>query len=396
MSTQKNTTAQNKKKIPSSEKYILGIDIGSLYLRASIVGNGVLKDIFEVESDGVSYGVITDQNLFEKSLEKLLVQITSCYKNFPKSVIVGTGAMSVNSITGQSTVFTSRADGVITSLDIKKTVEVAQEKVPEIKNKSLLHTIPIKVFVDGKEIVGSLEGARGNKIESKILFIYDDIKQYNCILETFKEFKIDVDAIVAGPLADSIATLSKRERKIGVASVNVGYSTTSICVYENDTPLLCSVVKSGGENITSDIALGARTDIQTAERIKCSEPGIEFSKRRVDEIIEARVYDFSEKINQELQRIKRAELLPAGIVLSGGTSLLMKIEYMFRYNLKLPIVNGLKNLREQNNFFIDDPRFARSYGLTFFAHNISESSIYIDAIKNTWLIFVEFIKKILP
>lgn len=397
MSSAKNSTIKKTSAKPKAkEKYVLGIDIGSLYIRASVTAGPMLKDTYQVESAGVVFGVISDQELFEEALGRLLLEINRDYKPFPPIVIVTSGAVSINSITATSSVFTSRADGVITTLDVKKATEEAEDKVAELKNKTILHAIPIRNTVDGLEIIGDVIGAKGHKLDVRTLFVYDDPKQINAIIEAFRKYSIDIDEIVAGPLADSIASLSNRERRIGVASANIGYATTSVCVYENNSPILASVFKSGGEHITSDIALGMRLDLVSAEKIKYDEPGMDFSRRRVDEIIEARVHDISDKINNELARIKRAELLPAGIVLSGGTALLSKIDYYLRYNLKLPISSGLKNLRDTKNFYVDDPRFARSYGATFFAKNLSESSLYITFFKFIGTHLTSFFRRFLP
>lgn len=396
MSTQKNSTKRNSSAKKAREKYICGIDIGSDELRAAIVCNNVLKDTFQVISDGVTYGAISDQVAFENALGRLLSDISKIYSPFPSTIVVTTGSINLNSITSTSSTITSRADGVVGELDVKKSIDAAKEKITDLRNKTILHSITIKSALDGKEVIGDPVGAVGSKMDSKILFIYDDIKQEQAIVSAFKKYSLDIDEIVAGPLADSIVTLTPRERRIGVASVNVGYSTTGICVYENNSPLLVSVFKSGGEHITSDIALGTRVELELAEKLKCNDPSVDMPRRRVDEIIEARLSDIALKINNELNRIKRAELLPAGIVLSGGTSLLAKIEYYMRYDLKLPIINALKNIRPNNNFYIDDPRFVRCFGATYFGNSITEKSIYMNFFKYLASNLSHFMKKFLP
>jgi cell division protein FtsA len=157
-----------------------------------------------------------------------------------------------------------------------------------------------------------------------------------------------------------------------------------------------SVIKAGGEQITSDIALGLRVPVDIAEEIKHGNNDTEYSKRRYDEIVEARVSDIAIKITDELNRIMRAELLPAGVVLLGGTSMLAKIEHYFRFDLKLPIGNAMRNIAATNKFYINDVKYARVYGLTFFAESISESGLYFSILKRGWVKSASFIKRFLP
>lgn len=391
MTTQKNST--NKK-----ENFVLGIDIGSTFLRACIceISEYPTPTLFvEEESRGVSHGVIIDEKKFTNSLEKLILKISKKIKVFPNSVIVSTGGIGLNSATGIGSVFTSRADGLISIIDIEKLENIIEAKIVELKNKNVLHKISIKNYIDGKEVMGTVEGMHGHKIESKYIFIYDDIKQREIIESAFKNFNIDIQNIVAGPLADSIVSLSHRERNIGAVSINIGSETTSVLVYENSAPLLCSVINMGSESLTSDIALGLRIDISEAEKIKKGESDKDFLKRRYDEIVEARISFLSEKINEELSRVKRAELLPSGAVLSGAGAKLAKIEYYMRFEMKVPINNALKNINK-DKFYVEDLDFVRAYGTCFFADETSESKIILDTLKKYSLRFGGFVKKFLP
>lgn len=394
MSSLKNS--QNKKEL-SIENLRLGIDIGSSVLRAAITSpDGTLLDVFDEESVGVSCGVIIDEEGFKDSAARLIKKILKTYKKIPGQVLVGISGVGIRSSTTTVNTFVSRADGVISFLDIEKLTALAKEKCEYAKNKTILHAIPMKNWVDGVETVGSPEDLKGSKIESKIIIISDDAKQEEIVMEAFDSIGIDVDMIIAAPLADAYVSLSKREKRIGAASINIGGDTTSICVYENGVPLLISVIKCGGEQITSDIALGLRVPVDIAEEIKHGNNDTEYSKRRYEEIVEARVSDMAIKITDELNRIMRAELLPAGVVLLGGTSLLPKIEHYLRYELKLPIGNAMRNISTTNKFYINDIRYARCYGLTFFAESISESSLYFSIIKRSFIKSTAFIKRFLP
>jgi cell division protein FtsA len=388
MSSQKNS--QNEK-----VRRVIGIDIGSAFLRAAVVKNGHLENFYEEPSEGVSYGVVVDEKLFQAALDNLLAKIAHHYKTFPNEVVVALGGLGQNSTITRASVFTSRADGLITDIDIDKILEEAEKRQTDLESKVILHAIPNKIWIDGNLCVGSPINNVGKKIEAKILFIYDNRKQKDLIVKAFKKSGIDINEIVSGPLADAHVSLSKREKSVGAAAINIGYSNTSVLVYEENSPILCSVIKGGGENITTDLSLGLRLPLQEAEQIKVN--GSEMGKRRVEEIVEARLFDFSHKINDELARINRNELLPGGVVLLGGTSLLSKIEYFMRYELKVLASNALKNFyQKEKEYNIDDPRFIRCYGATFFGKDFDESDFFIKIFKNAWRSLSDSFRKFLP
>ena len=126
--------------------------------------------------------------------------------------------------------------------------------------------------------------------------------------------------IFASPIAASNITLSEKQKIVGVALVNIGSETVSLCVFENELPVLVHTFSIGSSDITNDIALGFKIPLEQAESLKLGNMEEEFSKKKLDEIIEARFSDIFELIENYLKKIKRAELLPAGIVFIGGGS----------------------------------------------------------------------------
>jgi cell division protein FtsA len=146
-------------------------------------------------------------------------------------------------------------------------------------------------------------------------------------------------------------------------------------VYENNVPLLVSTLPVGGDDMTKDIALGLKVTLEEAEEIKLGR-GSAHSKRRVEEIIEARLEDICVKLNKELDRIHRRELLPAGVVVCGSSSLVPRLEYIFRAELKLPIKVASNELVRLTNDVLRDSGWARCYGLTFLAPQSDEKEAF--------------------
>jgi cell division ATPase FtsA len=131
--------------------------------------------------------------------------------------------------------------------------------------------------------------------------------------------------------------------------------------------------------------------LEEAEEIKCGRASYAYSKRRVDEIIEARLEDLCTKITKELSRIQRSELLPAGIVVCGSSSLSPNLEMVFRNELRLPIKIASNELVRITNDTLRDSGWARSYGLTFLAPHDNEK----DAFKELLTSFFGHVKKII-
>ena len=184
--------------------------------------------------------------------------------------------------------------------------------------------------------------------------------------------------------------LTKKQKIAGVALIIIGAGVTSILFYENNVPLLVSTIPVGGDDITKDIALGLKVTLEEAEEIKCGRAQQSYSKRRVEEIIEARLEDLCVKINKELSRIGRQELLPAGVVVCGSSSSIPNLEIVFRNELNLPIKISSHELTRLTNDFLRDSGWARAYGLTFLAPNDSEN----DALKEILTSFINHVKKL--
>jgi cell division protein FtsA len=387
MSTRPNTIKENKD-LPE----ILGIDIGSHKIRASLTVGRRKKSDFEVFSNGVQNGYIVNQKDFENDILDLLSNINYENKSVPRRIIVGVSTRSCDSVTAAANIITGRSDGLITDNDIDECIKKAKAKLEINKNLEILHSIVMKKIVDDQVVQGEIVGLKGSKVEMRVLFILEDRKTLKTVYDTFADNNLEIDQIVSGPFAESLITLNRKDMRLGAASINIGLNNTSVVVYENNYPLLCSIISGGGENVTSDLSLGLRMSYSESEDIKQNINKSETAKRRVEEIIEARVNYLDQKINEELKRIKRSELLPAGVILSGGSSYIYKIEQNMRYDLKIPISSCEKNIANTGC----DAENIRSYSIAMLYDKNSEGSIYFEYMKKTYRFIISKIKKFLP
>jgi cell division protein FtsA len=381
---------------------IVGVDIGSGSLRAvgvvrdSEVRHPIVVATYKKTIDGIERGnIINSEEVTREIIDAVdALEVESGHDTIHTLVSLGAIGLSSHHVNGQAQV--SRGDASVTDLDIENAISDAHKSVPDIRNKAVVHTIPMKYRLDGHDVPGSIIGVRGNKLEVKTLFITYPLQCMNVLKKSLEGAKIRVTDIVAGPIAESIPLLTKKQKVAGVALINIGAEVTSILVYENNIPLLVSTIAVGGNDVTKDIALGMKITLEEAEEIKCGRSTLPHSKRRLEEIVEARLEDMCTKITKEFARIGRQELLPAGIVVCGSSSLTPRLEYVFRSELKLPIKIATNELTRLTQDTLRDSGWARCYGLTFLAPNDTENDAFKELLTSLFTRVKKLVVQFLP
>ena len=207
----------------------------------------------------------------------------------------------------------------------------------------------------------------GTKLDVKMLFVTCLEQHLNDTIRTIEELGVEVDEVVPSPIAAGLVALNKKQRSVGCALVNIGAETVSIAVFENDTPISLQVFPIGSTDITNDIALGLKIPLQEAEKIKVGGPEGIYSKKKLDEIIEARLDDIFELIDSHLKKIGRSGLLPAGVVLTGGGAGIATIEDLAKAVLKLPSSVARPAILNAGKHLVKDSSWLVAYGLAVYA-----------------------------
>jgi cell division protein FtsA len=381
---------------------IVGIDIGSGSLRA--IGAiheedrkyPVVLATYKKTIEGISRGNIIDPEEVTQAVMDAIDSLEQEAGCNSAHTLISLGAVGLSSHHANGYAQVSRGDASVTDLDIENAIKDANRGVPDIRNKSVVHAIPMKYKLDGNEVHGNVVDVRGNKLEVKTLFVTYPLQCMTVLKKMLGDAGVRITDIVAGPVAESIPLLTKKQKIAGVALVNIGASVTSILVYENNIPLLVSTIPVGGDDITKDIALGMKITLEEAEELKCGRSNIAFSRRRMEEIIEARLEDLCVKINKELSRISRAELLPAGVVVCGSSSLTPRLEFIFRNELLLPIKISSHELVRLTNDVLRDSGWARSYGLTFLAPHDTEKDAFKELLTSVFIRVKKAVSQFLP
>lgn len=386
------------------KKFIVGIDVGTSLTRVLIAEeatSGQRPKIFSLgyaESQGLRYGYITHPPSVEKGLRDVLAttekngwEITRAY--------VSLGGASLSSEISGGMVTVHQESGEVTDHDIHHALTIAEQTyLAGHTNRHILHMIPYKYRLDGIEVMGNPIGMYGKQLEVRIIFVTVSEQHFNDLVQTVTSTGVDIINVVAAPIAESVALLSHKQKTVGCALITLGHETTSLIVFDNTIPVSLQVFPIGSSDITNDLALGLQVSLEEAERIKMGhyEPR-QYSKKKVEEIIQARLTDIYERIHQHLKSIKRDGLLPAGIILSGGGSILPHIDEFTKHFFKLPctvrypdeVFNSKRDL---------DASWFTAYGLCFLEDDtrVYGTKIFKQAIKETKKGIMRILREFLP
>ncbi len=393
-----------------SRNTITGIDIGTYHIKVVISdskeknekGFPKILGIGTAESRGIRHGYIINIQDTVESIKQAILEAEKRANIKIKKAFVSIGGIGLSSIVNTSSVIISRADSEITSLDIKKVQEQCEKDIPNSAslNKKIIHSIPLHFKIDGKIALGKPEGMRGSKLEVKTLYITCLEHHLNDIIQAVEEAGISVQDVMASPIAASLITLTKAQKIAGCILANIGAETVSIAVFENNIPVSLEIFPIGSTDITNDIALGLKVPLEEAEQIKIGAiTGSSYPRKKLEEIISARLSDIFELIEAHLKKIGRNGLLPAGIVITGGGSGLSNIEDLAKVALRLPSRIGTANLGLSEKQSYKDSTWAVAYGLCILGRHADED-MPIDnsgiVLGTAWKKIVIWLKQFLP
>ncbi|MFH1534236.1 MAG: cell division protein FtsA [Nitrospirota bacterium] len=371
-------------------KIVASLDIGSSKIRTvvgiqesdsstpNIIGVGIAP------STGLRKGAVIDVEETINSISSSLEDAERMAGEPINHVFLGLGGNHLESINSKGVIAVSQDKNEISEDDVDRVLEAAQA-VTIPSNRRVLRIVPKTFTVDEQKGVKYPVGMTGIRleVETHIVTGFEPVIKNleKCVLQS----GVDIDDIIPNSLAPAEAVLSKRQKELGVVVVDVGCGATSISVFEDGAILHTAVIPVGGENVTNDVAIGIRTSIDTAEKVK-----IEYgstapedvndretidlsliskidthlvSKKQVVEIIQARYHEIFLLVKDELAKIHRDGMLPAGVILTGAGAKLPGVIDLARETLNLPAQIGFPQNYDGVVDKIDDPAYATAIGL---------------------------------
>lgn len=375
------------------QEIICGLDVGSSNIRVVIVQRREAEElqilgIGEEPSWGLRKGMVVDSEELVTSISGALEKAERVAGMPIEKVYVSVGGPQVSYLESKGVIAISRADGEISRSDVLRALEAAAA-VTIPSNHEIMHIVPRDFIVDDESGIKDPVGMNGVRLEVITTIIETSTSLLNNLTRCINRTGVDVQGLVFSPLASSQAVLEKRQRDLGATLIDLGGGTTSFAVYEEGGLLAAGVLPVGGEHITSDLAIGLRTSVDIAEKVKieygsCLPQEIEkkeevnlakisaeaqgnIRRREIAEIIEARAEEIFEMVDKELRKIERSAKLPAGAVLVGGGAKLPGIVDLAKEKLRLPAQIGFPIGMKVTVSKVDDPTFATSTGLIHWA-----------------------------
>jgi len=347
-----------------------GIDIGSSYIKVviavpaenpelpmQILGTGTAP------SRGVRHGYITDIKETGKSIREAIGRARAAAKIPVRSARLGLGGMSLEDIRSTGDITLTPSGGIVTEREIERAVSESEKRVAsKLVNRTVIHTIPLEYRVDGQKVFGKPHGLQGTKLSVDTLFVAVLAKHYDDALEAVEAAGVEVEGVMASPLAASFVTLSKAQKTAGVILANIGGETLSIIIFDNDVPVSVKVFSVGGGDVTNAIALSFRIPLMEAEQMKRGAvTGSSISPQKMNVAVATRLKSMFLLVSIHLKAIGRHRLLPAGVILTGGGSNLAPVVEVVRGTLKLPAqVAQIGHLPRSSGI---DSTWAVAYGL---------------------------------
>ncbi|MEK7080221.1 MAG: cell division protein FtsA, partial [Patescibacteria group bacterium] len=302
-------------------------------------------------------------------------------------------------------------DQRISKEDVERVLQATRAINISSKNDEILDVFPREFIVDDQKEIKQPVNLTGIRLEAKVLLLCVFSPYFINLTHSVLNSKLHIDDIIPSPLAAAKAVLTPQQKELGVALIDIGAQTTSLAVFEEGELMHLAVFPIGSANITNDIAIGLKIEVAVAESIKkqhgtCifvktdkeksdhdpkgtpkkieifdeSSP-LFFTKKNLVDIIEPRVSEILDLIQKELKKIGRQELLPAGIVLTGGGVKIPRIKELVKQQLKLSCQIGTPKGIEGVEA---DPSLATVVGLALEGVDFGAEEGILGLIKGWW------------
>lgn len=334
----------------AQKRIITGMDIGTTKVCVTIaelsrdatlevIGIGISPSL------GLRKGVVVD---IDQTVRTILDAATKAERMAGvqiETAFVGIAGAHINSVNSRGVVAVTGSEKEIKESDVIRVVEAAQFiNIPQ--DRYVIHVLPREFIVDGCRGIKDPLGMSGTRLEVETHIVTGLVTSVQNLVKSVQKAGIQIteDQVVLEPLAASEAVLSEDERELGVVLIDIGGGTTDVAIFQDGNIAYTAVLPVGGDHVTNDIAVGLRCPVLNAEELKikkgCALMGLaqeddmvkvvnasgknsnQISRKHLCEIIEPRMHEIFSLVKKEITKSGFEGLLPAGVVLTGGASLL--------------------------------------------------------------------------
>jgi len=373
------------------DKYLVGLDIGSTktcVLIAELTDEQLrFLALGAAESKGLRKGSIVNLDATVSSIRRAVEEAEGVSGIPVESALIGVAGSHVRGLNSRGGVTLSNRPRDIEREDVRRAVDAARNiSLPE--DREVLHVLPHEFSVDAHDGIRDAVGMVGQRLEANVHVVTSSMIATQNLVTAANRAGILISDTVVEPLASAEACLTQDERELGTCLLDIGGGTTELVVYGGGVVRHTGAVPVGGDHFTNDLAVGLRTPIPEAERIKrhhgCAaksllqeDAAIEIASvgdrpprtifaRMLTDIIEPRAQEFLALIRDEMRRSGLESQIPAGFVLSGGGARLNGLVEMMEQSFHLPVriaePRGLADMPEQ----VEQPEYATVVGLVLY------------------------------
>lgn len=374
------------KKVFSGQQIITAIDVGTTkicVLIAKQVGDELeILGIGKTPSLGLKKGVVVDINQTVQSIQKAISEAQLMAEYQIQEAYIGISGSHIHSFNSSGAVPIKK--GQVQQADVQE-VLAAAKAVPLKEGQQVLHVLPQYFIVDGKDKVTNPIGLHGIRLEAVVHVITGSVASIQDLITCCEKTGIKVKDIILEQLASAAAVLSSDEKTLGVGVLDIGGGTSDFAVYQNDAIRYTKVLPIAGNMFTSDLAVGIRSTLHDAERIKkeCGYVGghnfdIEDSvdvemvqgnitcsieKNKISHILRSRAQELLLMLDHDIKKNGLKHYMISGLVITGGGSLLKGIDELARTILSVPVRIGKPRITTLLPESLQNPIYATGYGL---------------------------------
>ena len=368
-----------------NKRIVTGLDIGTTKICAIIAE---VKDENNIEiigiglspSKGLRKGIVVDIDKTSRAI-KTAVEKAERMAGFEiDSAFVGIAGSHITSINSHGVVAVTGEEKEISNNDIQRVMEAAKI-IPLSAEEEIIHVLPREFIVDGCPGIKDPLGMSGVRLEVETHIVKGSATSIQNLVKSVLRAGLEVDDIVLEPLASSESVLAEDEKELGVSLVDIGGGTTDLIVFHEGSIAYTSVLPVGGNHVSNDIAVGLRTPISEAEKLKIKfgsakaenvgeEEAIEvleasgknkknIKRRSLANVIEPRMEELFDLINNELHKAGARDMTPAGLVVTGGASLIEDATNLATDLIELPVRLGEPSYISGLSDVIDNPVYIK-------------------------------------
>lgn len=382
-----------------SRKTIVALDMGTTKICAIVAESWgeelLIKGVGINPSHGLRKGVVVDVDRTVSSITKAIKRAEENSGSKINSVYIGIAGSHIQSFNNKGSISIDGKDHIITSKDIDKVVGASCPSDLS-EDRDVLHIIPRTFFIDGQEGVKDPQGMAALNLEVESHIVTASIPSLQNMIRCARSAGLGVEDIVLQQIASSEAVLTNDEREMGAMLVDIGGGTTDVAIFRDGSICYSWVLPVGGSQVTRDLALGLGVSAEEGEKLK-KEHGAALSKevdeleiieinvigrtnpkpilrKYIAEIIESRMREIFDLVRRELIQNDMLDLLPSGIVITGGASQLKGLPRMVSEIFRLPVRVGSPQ-KFEGAAEVNNPVFSTGVGLLIYGKKDREGEV---------------------